>query len=56
MDWLRIALECNYHDYQHLVRDYKDFTGYGPNAFHEIESKAPERSFGLSEQYYSLTY
>lgn len=56
MDWLRIAMECNYHDYQHLVRDYKSFTGYGPNAFHDIENQAPERSFGLSEQYYSLTH
>jgi AraC-like DNA-binding protein len=53
MDWLRIAVECNYHDYQHLAREYKDFTGLGPNAFHEIENKAPEREFGLSEGYYS---
>lgn len=52
MDWLRIAMECNYHDYQHLAKDYKDFTGLGPNAFHEIENKAPEREFGLSEGYY----
>ncbi len=52
MDWLRIAMDCNYHDYQHLVREYKDFTGLGPNAFHEIENKAPERAFGLSEGYY----
>jgi len=51
-DWLRIALECGYHDYQHLVKDYKDFTGLGPVAFHEIENKAPERAFGLSEGYY----
>ncbi len=52
MDWLRIAMECNYHDYQHLVKEYKDFTGLTPNAFHEIENKAPEREFGLSEGYY----
>ncbi len=52
MDWLRIAMECNYHDYQHLAKEYKDFTGLGPNAFHEIENNAPERKFGLSEGYY----
>lgn len=51
-DWLRIAIECNYHDYQHLAKEYKDFTGLGPNAFHEIENNAPERTFGLSEGYY----
>lgn len=51
LDWLRIAVECDYHDYQHLAKDYKDFTGLTPNAFHEIENNAPERSFGLSEGY-----
>lgn len=51
-DWLRIAIECGYHDYQHLVRDYKEFTGLTPTAFHEIENNAPERKFGLSEGYY----
>jgi AraC-like DNA-binding protein len=52
-DWLRIAMECNYHDYQHLVKEYKDFTGLSPTAFFEIENKAPEREFGLSEGYYA---
>jgi AraC-like DNA-binding protein len=52
-DWLRIAVECNYHDYQHLTKEYKDFTGLTPTAFHEIENKAPERQFGLIEGYYS---
>lgn len=51
-DWLRIAVACGYHDYQHLVKEYKDFTGLNPTAFHEIENKAPERNFGLSEGYY----
>jgi AraC-like DNA-binding protein len=51
-DWLRVALECDYHDYQHLVKDYKEFTGLTPAAFHEVENNAPERKFGLSEGYY----
>jgi len=50
-DWLRIAVACGYHDYQHLVKAYKDLTGLGPAPFHEIENKAPERAFGLSEGY-----
>lgn len=50
--WLRIAMECGYHDYQHLAKEYKDFTNLGPNAFHEIEDRAPERNFGLVEGYY----
>lgn len=48
-DWLRIAIECGYHDYQHLVKEYKDFTGLTPVAFHQQENKAPERTFGFSE-------
>ncbi len=51
-DWLKIAIECNYYDYQHLAKAYKDFSGLSPTAFHEIENKAPERHFGLSEGYY----
>lgn len=51
-DWLSIALSCNYHDYQHLVRDYRDFTGLRPTDFHDLESRAPERRFGLAEHYY----
>lgn len=48
-DWLTIALHCGYYDYQHLVRDYKEFTGSTPTEFSEIENKAPERFFGDAE-------
>jgi AraC-like DNA-binding protein len=50
--WLRIALECGFHDLQHLSKVYKAFTGLSPAAFHEVEAKAPERQFGLSEGFY----
>lgn len=49
MDWLSIALHCNYHDYQHLVRDYKDLTELTPTQFTEIENNSPERYFGHAE-------
>lgn len=52
MDWLSIAIASSYYDYQHLVKDYKDFTSLTPPAFHDIENKAPERIFGLHEGYY----
>jgi AraC-like DNA-binding protein len=48
-DWLTVAVHCGYYDYQHLVKDYKEFTGYTPNEFLEIEGKAPERTFGEKE-------
>ena len=49
MDWLSIALACGYYDYQHLAKDYKDFTHLTPPEFHALENKAPERKFGLRE-------
>jgi AraC-like DNA-binding protein len=51
-DWLKIAIECDYYDYQHLTKAYKDFTGLSPTAFHAIEAQAPERKLGLNEGYY----
>ena len=51
LDWLTIAINCGYYDYQHLARDYKDLTGLTPNQFHEIDSKSPERLFGEADTY-----
>ncbi|GAB2791910.1 helix-turn-helix domain-containing protein [Rhabdobacter roseus] len=49
-DWLSIALETGYHDYQHLVRDFRTFTTLTPPQFAQQDSKAPERSFGIAEK------
>lgn len=49
LDWLSIALRCDYHDYQHLAKDFKEFTLLNPPAFYEVEKTSPERSFGLVE-------
>lgn len=49
-DWLSIAIQCGYHDYQHMVRDYKDFTGLTPTAYFQVDLKAPESIFGLHEE------
>nr|WP_262899485.1 helix-turn-helix domain-containing protein [Chryseosolibacter histidini] len=51
-DWLQIAFECGYFDYQHLVKDYKEFTKNTPNDFHLIESNSPERRLGLASEVY----
>jgi len=48
-DWLSIAVQCGYYDYQHLARDYKDFTGLTPASFFQLDNQAPERIFGLHE-------
>jgi len=46
-DWLYIAVACDYHDYQHMVKDFKEFTSLTPPSLYELEKKSPERSFGL---------
>ena len=47
-DWLDVSLNCGYYDYQHLVKDYKEFTGTTPRHFLDEESKSLERALGLN--------
>ncbi len=47
MDWLSIAAACGYYDYQHLVKDYKDFVCATPNEFFKQNSKSLEKVLGL---------
>lgn len=51
LDWLTIAIHCGYYDYQHLVKDYKEFTQQTPTAFHLLDHSSPERKFGESDTY-----
>ena len=48
-DWLRIAMACGYNDYQHLVKDYKEFANSTPIQFFAEERKAPGRVLGLTK-------
>jgi AraC-like DNA-binding protein len=61
LDWLSIALQLGYYDYQHLARDFKEFTQHTPASFYLLDSHAPETHFGHREvlilrpcKYYSL--
>ena len=36
--WTSIAYECNYYDQMHLIKDFKQFSGYTPTEFF-IENK-----------------
>jgi AraC-like DNA-binding protein len=49
LDWLSVALHTGYYDYQHLVKEYHDFTGYSPTRLFELDKNAPERYFGFKE-------
>lgn len=43
LDWLSIAMACGYYDYQHLVKDYREFANDSPNLFFQDEYKSLER-------------
>lgn len=51
-DWLKIAIECNYFDYQHLVKDYYNLTGFNPKELHILEHNSPESRLGLTDELY----
>ncbi|BAU54030.1 helix-turn-helix domain-containing protein [Mucilaginibacter gotjawali] len=48
-DWFSIAIELGYYDYQHLAKDFKEFTCLNPTAFETATAKGPERTFGIRE-------
>jgi AraC-like DNA-binding protein len=48
-DWLSVAVLCGYYDYQHLVRDYKAFTGHTPTSFFHLDEQGPDRMLGFYE-------
>ena len=49
LSWFDIAMTCGYTDYQHLVREYKEFANTTPNIFFTEESSAPGRILGLTK-------
>lgn len=51
LSWLNIAWETGYTDYQHLVRDFKEFSGSTPKILFEEESHSPERYLGLNPDF-----
>ncbi|MCP9198829.1 AraC family transcriptional regulator [Gramella sp. GC03-9] len=46
-NWLDVSINFGYNDYQHLVRDYKEFTNSTPKGFLVEESRSLERALGL---------
>ncbi len=44
LDWLSVAVRTGYNDYQHLVKDFKQFAGVTPNVLIRETLNNPERS------------
>jgi transcriptional regulator GlxA family with amidase domain len=51
LDWLTIAVQCRYYDYQHLSKTYQKLTLKSPTEFHLLDLNSPERSFGQADTY-----
>ena len=47
LDWLGVALQSGYTDYQHLAKEFKEFGGATPVGFIRAEANAPERRLGV---------
>lgn len=54
LSWIDIAYKSGYSNYQHLVRDYNDFTGMTPTAYAILDGRSPERKLGLADMSYKL--
>ena len=48
VDWLTVAINFGYTDYQHLVRDFKQFTSATPARWAREDERSPERLLHLS--------
>jgi AraC-like DNA-binding protein len=47
LDWQAIALGCGYADYQHMVKNFKQFGGATPVSLLQAAAQAPERLLHL---------
>ena len=47
--WPTVAIECGYTDYQHLVRDFRQFTDATPNAWLQEDAASPENVLTRSD-------
>ncbi len=52
VSWLDIAWQMGYADYQHLVKDCKQFSGNTPNQLFEEENNSPSQMLGLTLGFY----
>jgi AraC-like DNA-binding protein len=51
LDWLSVAIQTGYNDYQHLVKDFKQFAGTTPNALIQESLNNPERILKIASDF-----
>ena len=50
-DWLSIAVDCGYYDYQHMARDSRHFMSQTPAQAYEMQGTSPERLLGVAHDF-----
>jgi AraC-like DNA-binding protein len=51
LDWLSVAVQTGYNDYQHLVKDFKQFAGTTPNILIKESLNNPERKLSITSNF-----
>lgn len=54
LDWFSIAIQNGYTDYQHLVKDFKQFASVSPNLFIENTNQNPEKRLRINPDFIGL--
>ncbi|TDQ16668.1 AraC family transcriptional regulator [Algoriphagus boseongensis] len=47
LSWYEVSAACGYEDYQHMAKDYKDFSGITPAQLWDLDTLSPDRILGL---------
>lgn len=51
LDWLSVAVRTGYNDYQHLVKDFKEFSGSTPNVLMQQSVNSPSNAFSSTNDF-----
>jgi AraC-like DNA-binding protein len=51
LDWLSVAVSTGYSDYQHMVKDFKEFAGTTPNFLIQQSLNSPSRMFPSTSEF-----
>ena len=51
LDWLSVAIRTGYNDYQHLVKDFKEFAGTTPKVLMQQSLDSPSSMFPSTREF-----
>ncbi len=51
LDWLSVAVRTGYNDYQHMAKDFKEFSGSTPNVLMQQSLNSPSNMFASTSDF-----